>query len=134
MPARRQTAAGGVVQDVAMDATDALNEIAFWLERESAPSFKVQAFRKAAAVIAGPEPGRAGRTHRQWTAEADQGIGERTFEVIREAVEGGTPAIWRACANVAPGRSPRAARTSPPPCAATCTATANGPTADRPSR
>ena len=35
-----------------MDAVDALNEIAFWLERSAAPTFKVQAFRKAAGVIA----------------------------------------------------------------------------------
>ena len=34
-----------------MDAVDALNEIAFWLERELAPTFKVKAFRTAAATI-----------------------------------------------------------------------------------
>ena len=32
-----------------MDPVAALTEIAFWLERELAPSFKVQAFRKAEA-------------------------------------------------------------------------------------
>ena len=36
-----------------VDAVDALNEIAFWLERELAPSFKVKAFRNAAGVISG---------------------------------------------------------------------------------
>ena len=39
-----------------MDAVDALNEIAFWLERELAPTFKVQAFRKAAGIIGGSAP------------------------------------------------------------------------------
>ena len=33
-----------------MDAAAALNEIAFWLERERATTYKVQAFRKAANV------------------------------------------------------------------------------------
>lgn len=40
-----------------MDAVDALNEIAFWLERELAPTFKVQAFRKAAGIIEALDPG-----------------------------------------------------------------------------
>ena len=44
-----------------MDAVDALNEIAFWLERELAPTFKIQAFRKAAGIIAGLERGGTGR-------------------------------------------------------------------------
>ncbi len=43
-----------------MDAVDALNEIAFWLERELAPTFKIQAFRKAAGIIAGLERGGTG--------------------------------------------------------------------------
>ena len=39
-----------------MNPVDALNEIAFWLDRELAPSFKVQAFRKAAAIIGPTDP------------------------------------------------------------------------------
>ena len=74
-----------------MDPVAALNEIAFWLERELAPSFKVQAFRRAAAVIAPfgvneiaaqVEDGRLKRT---------KGIGDRTFQVISQAVAGGIP-------------------------------------------
>ncbi|HEY8589017.1 MAG TPA: PHP domain-containing protein [Naasia sp.] len=74
-----------------MDAVDALGEIAFWLERELAPSFKVQAFRRAAQTIAGlsteelaarAADGRLGRM---------KGIGGRTGEVIRQAVAGEVP-------------------------------------------
>lgn len=74
-----------------MDPVAALNEIAFWLERELAPSFKVQAFRRAAAVIAplGAEEitaraadGRLKRT---------KGIGDRTFQVVSQAVDGQVP-------------------------------------------
>ena len=35
-----------------MEGTEALREIAFRLERDRAPVFKVQAFRRAAAVVA----------------------------------------------------------------------------------
>jgi hypothetical protein len=88
-----------------MDAVAALNEIAFWLERERAATFKVQAFRKAAGVIADLEPA----------------------ELVARAQD------WRTCANAAPGRWPRAATNSFPPSEATSTATATGPTAAPPS-
>lgn len=74
-----------------MDAVAALNEIAYLLEYDLAPRFKVQAFRRAASVIEGmPEPelrerladGRLART---------KGIGSRTLEVITQALDGGTP-------------------------------------------
>jgi putative hydrolase len=74
-----------------MDAVDALNEIAFWLERELAPTFKVKAFRNAAEAIQGlgqqdlTEGIRTGRLKRM------NGIGDRTFEVISQAVEGRVP-------------------------------------------
>ncbi|MCU1437540.1 MAG: hypothetical protein JWP66_627 [Naasia sp.] len=74
-----------------MDAVAALGEIAFWLERELAPSFKVQAFRRAAATIGGlsgeelaarAADGRLGRM---------KGIGGRTSEVIRQSIAGQVP-------------------------------------------
>ncbi|GAP58837.1 DNA polymerase/3'-5' exonuclease PolX [Arthrobacter sp. Hiyo1] len=74
-----------------MDAIDALNETAFWLERELADSFKVQAFRRAAGVI-------AGLSHEELTArlkdgrlKRTKGIGSRTFEVISQALGGAVP-------------------------------------------
>jgi putative hydrolase len=69
-----------------MDAIDALNETAFWLERELADSFKVQAFRRAAGVIAGlSQEELAARLKRT------KGIGSRTFEVISQALSGAVP-------------------------------------------
>jgi len=74
-----------------MSALEALEEIAFRLERELAPVFKVQAFRNAADVVR--------RLSRQELAERlhdgrlkrTKGIGNSTFEVISQAVAGGVP-------------------------------------------
>ncbi len=74
-----------------MDAVDALNEIAFWLERGTAPSFKVQAFRKAAATISGLSRDELAEQVGNGRLKRTRGIGERTFEVIRQAVDGGIP-------------------------------------------
>ncbi|MGM0930360.1 MAG: PHP domain-containing protein [Actinomycetota bacterium] len=74
-----------------MDPVAALNEIAFWLERELAPTFKVQAFRKAAAVAAGLEPDELAERARTGRLKNMKGIGARTFEVIRQAVDGEVP-------------------------------------------
>ena len=56
-----------------MDAVDALNEIAFWLERELRPTFKVQAFRKAAGVVGALDAGRAGGARPRRPAQTDEG-------------------------------------------------------------
>jgi putative hydrolase len=74
-----------------MDAVAALNEIAFWLERELAPSFKVQAFRKAADTSAGIDPEDLAVRLRDGRLKRTKGIGDRTFEVIRQAVDGEVP-------------------------------------------
>ena len=74
-----------------MDAVDALNEIAFWLERELAPTFKVQAFRKAAGIIDGVEQGELAARARDGRLKKTKGIGSRTFEVISQAVDGTVP-------------------------------------------
>ncbi|MCU1510330.1 MAG: hypothetical protein JWO34_170 [Arthrobacter sp.] len=74
-----------------MDPVDALNEIAFWLERELAPTFKVQAFRKAAATIAGVKPEELATRARDGRLKRMKGIGDRTYQVIQEALDGGVP-------------------------------------------
>ncbi|MDI3210760.1 PHP domain-containing protein [Arthrobacter sp. AL12] len=74
-----------------MDAVNALNEIAFWLERELAPTFKVQAFRKAAKIIEGLDPEELAAQTRDGRLKRTKGIGDRTFQVIREASDGGVP-------------------------------------------
>ena len=74
-----------------MDAADALNEIAFWLERSAAPTFKVQAFRKAAGVISRLTPDEVAERARDGRLKRTKGIGDTTFTVIRQAVDGGVP-------------------------------------------
>jgi putative hydrolase len=74
-----------------MDAVAALNEIAFWLERGRAATFKVQAFRKAAGVIAGLAPAEVEARARDGRLKSMKGIGDRTYQVVRQAVDGEVP-------------------------------------------
>jgi len=74
-----------------VDPVDALNEIAYVLERERASEFKTKAFRTAAIVLAGIPAD-------QWKVRVDngelkktKGIGGTTYEVIVEALDGGIP-------------------------------------------
>lgn len=74
-----------------MDAADALNEIAFWLERELAPSFKVKAFRTAAATIEPLSAAElAARAHDGRLGKM-KGIGDRSHQVIQQALAGTVP-------------------------------------------
>ncbi|MBZ4486609.1 PHP domain-containing protein [Microbacterium sp. cx-55] len=71
-----------------MDPLDALNEIAALLERERASRYRSKAFRAAAKAFAElPEAARTDLGRIQRT----KGIGDTTFRVIREAIEGGVP-------------------------------------------
>lgn len=74
-----------------MDAVAALNEIAFWLERGRAATFKVQAFRKAADAISALPPEEVAARARSGRLKSMKGIGDRTFQVIHQAVEGAVP-------------------------------------------
>jgi putative hydrolase len=74
-----------------MDAVDALTEIAFWLERDLAPSFKVKAFRTAAAIIAPLDAGELADRVADGRLKRTKGIGDRTFQVISQAVAGDVP-------------------------------------------
>lgn len=74
-----------------MDAVDALNEIAFWLERELAPTFKVQAFRKAAGIIQSLPAAELAERARTGRLTSLKGIGGRSAEVIGQAVDGVVP-------------------------------------------
>ncbi|WAH98608.1 PHP domain-containing protein [Arthrobacter sp. MMS18-M83] len=74
-----------------MDAVDALNETAFWLERELADSFKVQAFRRAADIIAGLSQEELAARVKDGRLKRTKGIGSRTFEVISQALGGSVP-------------------------------------------
>ncbi|WP_344766431.1 PHP domain-containing protein [Aeromicrobium panaciterrae] len=74
-----------------MDAAEALKEIGFWLERERAVSYKVEAFRKAAGIIDGLSAEELERRLESGALKRTKGIGDRTFAVIRQAVEGDVP-------------------------------------------
>ena len=75
-----------------MDPVAALNEIAYWLERELASPFKTKAFRHAASVIAALPASEVAERGREGRWNGVSGVGGSTAEVIREAVAGGIPA------------------------------------------
>jgi putative hydrolase len=69
----------------------ALRRIAFLLERSRAETYKVKAFRAAAATILPLEPDEVATRVREGTLQELQGIGASTAEVIAAAVQGRTP-------------------------------------------
>ncbi|MBI1378397.1 MAG: PHP domain-containing protein [Frankiales bacterium] len=75
-----------------MDPVAALRRAAFLLERENAESYRVQAYRKAAAALetVGAEEVRRRIAH--GTLTELPGVGPKTAAVAAEAVDGATPA------------------------------------------
>lgn len=69
----------------------ALRRIAFLLERTRAETYKVKAFRAAAATILPLEPDEVASRAREGTLRELPGIGASTAEVIAEAAAGRTP-------------------------------------------
>ena len=78
--------------DGQVEPAEALRQIAFQLERGGAPTYRVRAFRNAAEVLDGLQPGELGKRIAAGTLENLKGIGATTAEVITQAAAGEQPA------------------------------------------
>ncbi len=89
-----------------MGPADALRRIAYLLEAQGAPTYKVQAFRRAAATVDGVEPAELARLDDRGRLETLAGVGKSTATVITEALSGSVPAYLQALEESVPALAP----------------------------
>jgi putative hydrolase len=100
--------AGGAV--VVRDPGEDLRSIAFALERALEPSYRVQAFRKAAKLVDATDRGELERRAAEGTLVELPGIGKVTAAVITESLQGEEPNYLRRVADLEGVPVPEGAR------------------------